>query len=374
MLCGGMNMKYIQGGIKMFKVGDRVKIVSIDSNVNKVFFQRIGVIDKINEKEPYCYHIEFFNDDLKKEEKYYWWAEHNIIITEECNDRNINYDDVCDIYARLESRKRENELFPNIGQSVLLLLGLFGIQLVVGIFMEFFAAVTGIKYLNGSNVNNTIITVLISYVILVALCNKKTGNSVKKMFKNSSVSKKSLVYSILMILSWWCVIIPLISIALNSSKILLNAGYELSKNLKFMGSTSLGYFYIILLGPLFEEIIYRGIILRGLLKNHSMNKAIIISALIFGIMHFNFVQSFSAFGIGIILALIYVKTGSLKLCFLVHVVNNTFVGILGRFVTGNNAYYILTFGFAVFITLTVLIYRSPNKLQLNSVKNEIKSN
>lgn len=82
--------------------------------------------------------------------------------------------------------------------------------------------------------------------------------------------------------------------------------------------------------PFFEEWLCRGIILRGLLKKVKPAWAIVISALIFGLIHGNLWQAIPAFIIGVILGYVYYKTGSLKLTMLMHCVNNTLSVIVSR--------------------------------------------
>ncbi len=78
----------------------------------------------------------------------------------------------------------------------------------------------------------------------------------------------------------------------------------------------------VILAPVIEEIIFRGIILDGLLKKYSPQKAIIISSLLFGIVHLNPWQFVAAFLIGIFIGWIYYKTGNLSLAIIIHLINN----------------------------------------------------
>ena len=82
--------------------------------------------------------------------------------------------------------------------------------------------------------------------------------------------------------------------------------------------------------PFFEEWLCRGIILRGLLKKMKPGWAIVISALVFGLIHMNLWQAIPAFIIGVVLGYVYYKTGSLRLTMLMHCVNNTLSVILSR--------------------------------------------
>lgn len=79
----------------------------------------------------------------------------------------------------------------------------------------------------------------------------------------------------------------------------------------------------IILAPILEEIIYRGIILRGLLIRFSPKNAIFLSALIFGLAHGNPHQIWQAFFIGLFFGIIYYKTKSVGTTILLHAFANT---------------------------------------------------
>jgi len=55
--------------------------------------------------------------------------------------------------------------------------------------------------------------------------------------------------------------------------------------------------YIVLLGPLFEEILFRGVILRTLDRYHRVF-AILVSSMLFAMMHLNLQQGITSFFIG----------------------------------------------------------------------------
>ena len=91
------------------------------------------------------------------------------------------------------------------------------------------------------------------------------------------------------------------------------------------------YFQTLITAPIFEELLFRGIILNGLLNKYknSSKKAIIYSAMIFGLVHLNIPQGINAFIGGIILGFIYCYTKSMKLSIFAHFINNliTFVPV-----------------------------------------------
>ena len=74
---------------------------------------------------------------------------------------------------------------------------------------------------------------------------------------------------------------------------------------------------------LFEEFAFRGVVLNAL-KKFGIWPAIIISSLLFALMHGNFAQIPFAFCAGIGLALCYIKTNSIWPGVIAHFINNAF--------------------------------------------------
>ena len=84
-----------------------------------------------------------------------------------------------------------------------------------------------------------------------------------------------------------------------------------------------GILAIAIVGPVLEELLFRGAITKALLQQYNPTKAILISALLFGVFHINPAQILPAFLIGILLAWTYYKTGSLIPCIFMHILNNS---------------------------------------------------
>lgn len=86
----------------------------------------------------------------------------------------------------------------------------------------------------------------------------------------------------------------------------------------------LGIISLAFLGPLLEEVLFRGAI-QGLLMRFFGRPwpAIIVAALIFGVSHMNPVQIVYATLLGIIFGWIYYRTGSLLSVIVGHVLNNS---------------------------------------------------
>jgi membrane protease YdiL (CAAX protease family) len=79
---------------------------------------------------------------------------------------------------------------------------------------------------------------------------------------------------------------------------------------------------IIIAAPILEELIFRGIILDGFLKKYSPVKSIIMSSILFGVVHLNPWQFIGAFIIGSFSGWVYYKTRKLTLSIIIHYANN----------------------------------------------------
>lgn len=80
---------------------------------------------------------------------------------------------------------------------------------------------------------------------------------------------------------------------------------------------------VAVVAPFTEEILFRGLILRGLLATLSRWRAVLLSAAWFGAIHLNPPQVVSAFALGLVTGWVFSRTHSLGLCLLGHALNNT---------------------------------------------------
>ena len=83
-----------------------------------------------------------------------------------------------------------------------------------------------------------------------------------------------------------------------------------------------------IIAPIFEEVLYRGILLKGLINKYNSKRAIVYSSLIFGIAHLNIPQGINAFLLGLILGTVFYYTRSIYLCMIMHFVNNLLVNFV----------------------------------------------
>ena len=83
-----------------------------------------------------------------------------------------------------------------------------------------------------------------------------------------------------------------------------------------------------IIAPIFEELLYRGILLKGLINKYNSKKAIVYSALIFGIAHLNLPQGINAFFLALIIGTVFYYTRSIYLCIIMHFANNFLVNFV----------------------------------------------
>ena len=97
-----------------------------------------------------------------------------------------------------------------------------------------------------------------------------------------------------------------------------------------MSQSLTGILSMAVLGPVAEEVVFRGAILRGLMhRGVGMWPAILVSALLFGLIHLNPAQIPFAFIAGVMFGVVYVRHGIL-IPIICHVINNSTAVVLMR--------------------------------------------
>lgn len=128
------------------------------------------------------------------------------------------------------------------------------------------------------------------------------------------------------------------------------------------------------LAPVMEEVLFRGILLEAVREKYSSGRAIVVSALMFGVIHIIPQQVVNAFVIGLILGFIYVRTDSLWPVIIIHALNNAMAYVIMQWSDGanltvrslieNDTTYAVVYGMslAVFIVSGYMVWRSIEKI------------
>jgi membrane protease YdiL (CAAX protease family) len=119
----------------------------------------------------------------------------------------------------------------------------------------------------------------------------------------------------------------MILVSLSTGKVIANPVAEMLSGPSFWINTIV----VAVIGPIIEEIIFRKLILD---RTHIWGEktAMVFSALIFALLHGNLYQFFYAFGMGLIFAYIYIRTGRIRYTIALHMFINGFFGVFANWV------------------------------------------
>lgn len=131
------------------------------------------------------------------------------------------------------------------------------------------------------------------------------------------------ISSALMIVLFTFLIMPLVTV-LNAISMFFTENAVVAMQEEILSVTfPVMLFMIGVFGPFCEEFVFRGMVYGGYVKSGSRFWAILLSALLFGLMHMNFNQAIYAFVIGLMLSLLMEATGSLWASMLCHMIFNS---------------------------------------------------
>lgn len=88
---------------------------------------------------------------------------------------------------------------------------------------------------------------------------------------------------------------------------------------------------VVILAPLIEEYIFRKQLVDRTRK-YGEKQAVLLSGLTFGLFHLNLFQFFYAFGLGLLFAYVYIRTGRLRYTVLLHSIVNFMGSVVGPLV------------------------------------------
>ncbi len=99
------------------------------------------------------------------------------------------------------------------------------------------------------------------------------------------------------------------------------------------GSIVATIFLVGIIGPMAEEIFFRGFVLPGLMKKFGMIWALVISSVVFGLFHIDPGAIVPTFALGLALGWVYIKTGSIWPAMFAHGMHNTVAVLIAKYVT-----------------------------------------
>jgi len=218
------------------------------------------------------------------------------------------------------SKTKPESIYPGLWKALLLTILVGLIQFLITVSLPFFQAFIGTQ--QSPSIITITITHSLSFSAVIAIGILHGKLSIKKIIPLTVPGALQLA-ALPFIVIGLHIALTLISTIVNNLYPMPDSfisTYSLlfsSKHL-FISIVSLG-----ILAPLLEEILFRGIILRGLLFRYGAYKAVIISAALFAFIHFNPWQAVPAFFAGLIFGFLYISSKSLTPCFIGHILFNS---------------------------------------------------
>ena len=218
--------------------------------------------------------------------------------------------------------KHTNETFPTAMESVFLIIAQFGIGYLVGAALVDCQSVIGVDV---RQVPGAII--LISNGILLSLIMAWKGWHYRELLHPTSGSPLRLMGLTTVPL---LLLVPALLLAVKAVNTAVvsyfpPSGWEQQLFEQFDAADPVMVLTICVIGPVVEEMLFRGVILRSFLAQYRSEWAILGSAALFGAAHMNIYQGFTGLAIGVILGWLYTRTRSVLPGMLLHVAYNTAV-------------------------------------------------
>lgn len=110
-----------------------------------------------------------------------------------------------------------------------------------------------------------------------------------------------------------------------------------------------------IVGPIIEELLFRGIVYNRLKKYYSINISMILSTIIFSFMHFSIINIIYTLFFGYLLVFVYESTNNIKYSMIIHMCSNIIVILLGLFI--NIFFFNITLLIINFMIICVLLFR-----------------
>jgi membrane protease YdiL (CAAX protease family) len=221
-----------------------------------------------------------------------------------------------------------NRDFPNFWSALLIIGLLIGVETIIaGGFYD-----AGISFSSGDP-KASVISVLGAGVVLSLLMSYKKFGYRQLFPSGRPPSVLGLVLPILT-LSFGSVVM-----ATEVDNLLLQvfpqSASEIEQDMELFSGGVVSVITLCLIAPFIEEMVFRGVFLRSFLHLYSPRRAIVLSALLFGLAHLNIYQFVVASTLGLLSGWLYYATGSLWPAILEHAVYNGGVYSYARMTAGD---------------------------------------
>jgi uncharacterized protein len=205
-----------------------------------------------------------------------------------------------------------NQTYPKFWNSINLILLWVTIMFPIHIFINYF-----LKH----ELATLALTNTLSISLIVFYGFRKTKNSFENVFPLKAFNYK-LIFPIIILSLGFSIIDSEIDNIFRNLVSIPDFFYTMLSGIVNSKSIILSFILLSIIAPFSEEFLVRGLFLSGFLKNYSPVKAVLYSALIFAIMHFNPLQFCSAFLFGVFAAWLMIQFNNLWIPLFAHAFMN----------------------------------------------------
>jgi membrane protease YdiL (CAAX protease family) len=229
----------------------------------------------------------------------------------------------------------EGEAFPTAFQAVLLYVALLLCELFVGAALR---DMRGLTRLTSEQTGALTLVLANGCVFVVVMHFQNIGY--RSLFHHSSASRRA---TLALVVPPVLLLVPALMLTISTALELLVRIAPMSawEEALFQRMGDGGIASLIaacILAPVLEEMLFRGIVLRGFLRRYSRRHAILGSAVLFGAAHLNIYQFVVGIAMGVVLGWLYERTRSLIPCIALHAAYNSGLVAMGRLVNSQSAH------------------------------------
>lgn len=242
-----------------------------------------------------------------------------------------------------EKPRKKNKWMPAIGFSLLILFAFFAIQMVGSIAMVLISVIIMVAknpseaaniqsqmlgLSTDSNYISSITTVCIFVSAIAAMIwyyvrdvRKSDRGNVGKVIRKVTTVKGIIIWISGSVFCFGCAVFlsELMGLLSPSAMDMFNDTMDLALG----GNEIISFLTVVVLAPIAEELIFRGLILNTLKKRVPFIAVIVIQAICFGIYHGNIIQAVYVLPAAIFLGIVAYKMGSVIPCMFIHALYNS---------------------------------------------------
>ncbi|MBQ3165168.1 MAG: CPBP family intramembrane metalloprotease [Lachnospiraceae bacterium] len=241
-----------------------------------------------------------------------------------------------------QNQRPKKKIWKGLLFSILALLAALAVQMVVGIPMAAIIMVQCMMQAGGDAnaaqqlyveatmgtefMTNLLVVSTAAYGIVVLLWYKfayvKKYTAEKRAAFKETVCKSKVIGSLVIAaVGCYCLDILVASFVSILSPEALEV-FNSSMEAVLSGDELMAFLVVVILAPIAEEILFRGIVFNMLSKHWSEVAAIIVSTVLFGLYHGNLMQAIYVLPIGLLLGYTAYKCKSVLPCIVIHMINN----------------------------------------------------